>query len=432
MGRFGARSGVRQRGAGGSGGFDAVLGALGEDRFGALELGDAGAVGGVFGSSEGVDLVVDHGLFLGDFLEVGADGGEVLERGRLGGESDDLGALGEGGAEAHERSLDIGALDEFEQVGHAELHPGGDAGEGGTVLEEGLEEGVEDGGVSMIGFCLHAGIVRPRDGSCKDFVRVFCSWVTGYCHWIAQRKAADCRFIIRWHPVELGWLSWLAEGLGRQHFSEGNGGRAMGTFKYRRLDRENAAVLLVDHQSGLCNIVGDFSPDDFKNNVLATANAAKYFGLPTILTTSFEKGPNGPLIPELKELFPDAPYIARPGQINAWDNEEFVAAVKETGKKQLIIAGVVTEVCVAFPALSAIEEGFEVFVITDASGTFNMTTRESAWSRMEAAGAQLMGWFAMACELHRDWRNDMEGLGTLFSNHLPAYRNLMTSFNAPR
>ncbi|MFB3431876.1 MAG: isochorismate family cysteine hydrolase YcaC [Phycisphaerales bacterium] len=206
----------------------------------------------------------------------------------------------------------------------------------------------------------------------------------------------------------------------------------MGTFKYQRLDRENAAVLLVDHQSGLCNIVGDFSPDDFKNNVLATANAAKYFGLPTILTTSFEKGPNGPLIPELKELFPDAPYIARPGQINAWDNEEFVAAVKETGKKQLIIAGVVTEVCVAFPALSAIEEGYEVFVITDASGTFNMTTRESAWSRMEAAGAQLMGWFAMACELHRDWRNDMEGLGTLFSNHLPAYRNLMTSFNAPR
>lgn len=201
-------------------------------------------------------------------------------------------------------------------------------------------------------------------------------------------------------------------------------------FKYRRLDRDNAAVLLVDHQSGLCNIVGDFSPDDFKNSVLALADAAKYFELPTILTTSFEEGPNGPLLPELKEMFPDAPYIARPGQINAWDNEDFVDAIKATGKKQLILAGVVTEVCVAFPALSAIEEGFEVFVVTDASGTFNLTTREASWSRMEAAGAQLMSWFAVACELHRDWRNDVEGLATLLANHLPAYNNLIISHEA--
>src|SRR5690606_11885257 len=103
------------------------------------------------------------------------------------------------------------------------------------------------------------------------------------------------------------------------------------------------------------------------------ANLAKYFNLPTILTTSFEEGPNGPLVPELKELFSAAPYIARPGNINAWDNDDFVNAVKATGKKQLIIAGIVTEVCVAFPTLSALEEGYEVFVVTDASGTFNKT-----------------------------------------------------------
>jgi nicotinamidase-related amidase len=202
--------------------------------------------------------------------------------------------------------------------------------------------------------------------------------------------------------------------------------------KYRKLDKADAAVLLVDHQSGLCNIVGDFPPDDFRNCVLALADLAKYFQLPTILTTSFEQGPNGPLMPELKELFPDAPYIARPGNINAWDNPDFVAAVRATGRKQLIIAGVVTEVCVAFPALSAIEEGFEVFVVTDASGTFNQTTREAAWARMAAAGAQLMSWFGVACELHRDWRNDIEGLATLFANHLPAYKNLMTSYNGAR
>ncbi|WP_392588053.1 isochorismate family cysteine hydrolase YcaC [Serratia ureilytica] len=201
------------------------------------------------------------------------------------------------------------------------------------------------------------------------------------------------------------------------------------TANYKRLDKDQAAVLLVDHQAGLLSLVRDIDPDRFKNNVLALGDLAKYFNLPTILTTSFENGPNGPLVPELKAQFPDAPFIPRPGQINAWDNDDFVKAVKATGRKQLIIAGVVTEVCVAFPALSALNEGFEVFVVTDASGTFNELTRQSAWSRMEAAGAQLMTWFGVACELHRDWRNDIEGLGTLFSNHLPDYRNLMTSYN---
>ena len=198
---------------------------------------------------------------------------------------------------------------------------------------------------------------------------------------------------------------------------------------YVRLDRNDVAVLLVDHQTGLLSLVRDIDPDKFKNNVLALADLASYFQLPTILTTSFEEGPNGPLVPELKAQFPDAPYIARPGQINAWDNEDFVKAIKATGKKQLLIAGVVTEVCVAFPALSAIEEGFEVFVVTDASGTFNELTRQSAWDRMSSAGAQLMTWFGVACELHRDWRNDVEGLGTLFSNHIPDYRNLMNSYS---
>lgn len=202
------------------------------------------------------------------------------------------------------------------------------------------------------------------------------------------------------------------------------------TANYKRLDKDQAVVLLVDHQAGLLSLVRDIDPDRFKNNVLALGDLAKYFNLPTILTTSFETGPNGPLVPELQAQFPDAPYIARPGQINAWDNEDFVKAVKATGRKQLIIAGVVTEVCVAFPALSALAEGFEVFVVTDASGTFNELTRQSAWSRMEAAGAQLMTWFGVACELHRDWRNDIEGLGTLFANHIPDYRNLMTSYSA--
>ncbi|MBK6657846.1 MAG: hydrolase [Proteobacteria bacterium] len=202
------------------------------------------------------------------------------------------------------------------------------------------------------------------------------------------------------------------------------------TQPYRRLDKDQATVLLVDHQAGLLSLVRDIEPDKFRNNVLAVADLAAYFKLPTILTTSFEDGPNGPLMPELKQKFPQAPYIARPGNINAWDNPDFVAAVKATGRRQLIIAGVVTEVCVAFPALSAIEEGYEVFVVADASGTFDAITRQAAWDRMSRAGAQLMNWFGVACELHRDWRNDVQGLATLLSNHIPDYRNLMTSFDA--
>lgn len=202
------------------------------------------------------------------------------------------------------------------------------------------------------------------------------------------------------------------------------------SFSYQRLSKEDAAVLLVDHQSGLISLVQDHGPAEFKDNVLALADVARFFELPTILTTSFEDGPNGPIVPELKERFPDAPFIARPGQINAWDNEEFVQAVKDTGRRQLIIAGVVTDVCVSFPTLSALEAGYEVFVVVDASGTFNKTVRDAALTRMSLAGAQMMNWFGVACELHRDWRNDIDGLGKLLSEHIPNYRNLMTSYSS--
>jgi nicotinamidase-related amidase len=204
------------------------------------------------------------------------------------------------------------------------------------------------------------------------------------------------------------------------------------TPKYRRLSKDDAAVLFVDHQTGLTALVQDYTPSEFKNGVLALADIAKYFKLPTVLTTSFEQGPNGPIVPELKEMFPDAPFIARPGQINAWDNEDFVKAVKATGRKQLIIAGIVTEVCVAFPALSAVEAGYEVFVVTDASGTFDVASRQAAWMRMAAAGVQLVNWFSASSELHRDWRNDIAGFGKLLSDHTPIYRGLMAGFQSAK
>lgn len=199
---------------------------------------------------------------------------------------------------------------------------------------------------------------------------------------------------------------------------------------YRRISRDDAAVLFIDHQSGLTALVQDYPPSEFRNSVLALAGMARFFGLPAVLTTSFEQGPNGPIMPELTEMLPGAPLIARPGEINAWDNEDFVKAVKATGRKQLVIAGIVTEVCVAFPALSALQEGYEVFVVTDASGTFNEASREGAWLRMALAGAQLVSWFSAASELQRDWRADAAGFGALLAEHTPIYRSLMTSHAA--
>ena len=196
------------------------------------------------------------------------------------------------------------------------------------------------------------------------------------------------------------------------------------------LSADAAALLLVDHQVGLFSLVGDYGPDEFKNSVLALAGCGKTFQLPTILTTSAETGPNGVILPELKAMYPDAPFIPRPGQINAWDNEDFVKAVKQTGRKQLIMAGIVTDVCVAFPTLSALKEGYQVFVVADASGTFSKQVADAALIRMAQAGAVITNWFAVACELQRDWRKNGAGLANLLANHLPAYKNLITTHQA--
>jgi nicotinamidase-related amidase len=200
----------------------------------------------------------------------------------------------------------------------------------------------------------------------------------------------------------------------------------MGT--YNRLDRNRAALLVVDQQAGLFALVRDIPPDTYMNNVLALAAVAKYFSLPVVVTSSFEEGPNGPTVPELRETFPNAPYIARPGEINAWDNADFVRAVEQTGRKQLLVAGIVTEVCVSFVVLSALQAGYEVFVVTDASGTFNDVTRYAAWDRMSSGGAQLLNWFAAANELQRDWRNDVDGFAQLLTDHIPDYRHLAASY----
>ncbi|WP_412549985.1 isochorismatase family protein [Sinorhizobium medicae] len=134
---------------------------------------------------------------------------------------------------------------------------------------------------------------------------------------------------------------------------------------------DDAAMLLIDHQSGLFQTVGDMPMPTLRNHAAALAKMATLCNMPVITTASVPQGPNGPLIPEIHENAPHAKYLARRGEINAWDNPDFVAAVKETGRKTLIIAGTITSVCMAFPAIAAVQEGYKVFAVIDASGTYS-------------------------------------------------------------
>lgn len=200
---------------------------------------------------------------------------------------------------------------------------------------------------------------------------------------------------------------------------------------YEKLTPENAAMLLIDHQSGLLPLVGNISPAELKNNVLALAKIAKIYKLPTILTTSYEKGPNGPLAPEIQKMFPDVKVIPRPGQINAWDSQEFVAAVKATGRKKLIMAGILTDVCVAFPAISATAAGYDVYAVTDASGTVSELAHNTSIQRMIQAGVIPMTWVAVMSELQGDWRRSTAPeMAAMFIEHLPTYGLIVHSYNA--
>ncbi|KAF5309446.1 hypothetical protein D9619_012475 [Psilocybe cf. subviscida] len=174
---------------------------------------------------------------------------------------------------------------------------------------------------------------------------------------------------------------------------------------FERIDKKNAVLLVVDHQVGLFQMVHDIQPDQYRNSVLAHAAIGKVFGLPVVLTTSAETGPNGPLPREITEMYPDAPLIKRNGEVDAWDNEEFRKAVRATGKKHVIIAGITTDVCTAFLALSLRAEGYTVYANAEASGCLDKRIADDANDRMRAHGVHVLSMFAVICDLMRDWRN---------------------------
>lgn len=199
------------------------------------------------------------------------------------------------------------------------------------------------------------------------------------------------------------------------------------------IDPVDAVMLLIDHQSGLFQTVNDMPMTALRRHAGALASMATLANIPVITTASVPQGPNGPLIPEIHQNAPHAKYVGRKGEINAWHNPEFVQAVKDTGRKTLIIAGTITSVCMAFPAISAIAEGYKVFVVVDASGTYSTMAQEITVARVVQAGAVPMDTAAVASEIQKTWhRDDAEKWAEIYTQIFPEYRLLIESYAKAR
>jgi len=168
---------------------------------------------------------------------------------------------------------------------------------------------------------------------------------------------------------------------------------------------DNCALVLIDHQVGTLQFVHTMSPEISLQNAIMLAKAAKAYGMPVVLTTSQEDHPQGPTAPALQEALPEAykNRVKRTGIVNAWADPNFSAAVRATGRKKLIMAAVTTDICLIFLAISAVQEGFEVLAVLDASGSSFDVQEELARRRMATAGVMLTTTNTAIAELVQDW-----------------------------
>jgi nicotinamidase-related amidase len=197
------------------------------------------------------------------------------------------------------------------------------------------------------------------------------------------------------------------------------------------IDPNDAVLLLIDHQSGLFQLVRDIDLPVLRSHATALAKLSYLAKIPTFTTASVPDGPNGPLIPEIHQFNPDAVYIPRTGQINAWDNPAWVKAIEGTKRKTLLIAGTLTSVCMAFPALSALVAGYKVFCIVDASGNWSKMATDLTVARVVQAGAIPIDMFALLGEIMGTWnRPDAMDFAAIMVEHVvPPYRALMESYD---
>lgn len=176
----------------------------------------------------------------------------------------------------------------------------------------------------------------------------------------------------------------------------------------------DTAVILIDHQTGTNTWASTTPLALLQRNVTILARFAVGTAMPLVLTSSQEANVHvqGPLMPELQAIAPDAfaARIQRTGVVNAWDDEAFADACRRTGKRNFVMAGVTTDVCMVGPAISALQEGYRVQVVCDACGSGNPIAEEMAWRRMERAGVALTSTNAIVAELVRNWASEAGGV----------------------
>ena len=195
------------------------------------------------------------------------------------------------------------------------------------------------------------------------------------------------------------------------------------------IDTSDAVILLLDHQAGLFQTVKDVSVAELRANTVMLAKLATLLKIPVITTASEPNGPNGPLMPEIHQFAPHAVYVPRKGEVNAWDNEDFVKTVRATGKKTLIMAGVWTSVCVMFPALDATAAGFKVYAVMDASGDPSELASRTTLARFIQAGIIPTSTNAVLSETHRTWnRPEAAELAKLYALVSPNYAAVIESY----
>ena len=195
------------------------------------------------------------------------------------------------------------------------------------------------------------------------------------------------------------------------------------------LDPSDTVFLLLDHQAGLFQTVKDISVAELRSNVAMLAKLATLMKIPVITTASEPNGTNGPLMPEIHELAPHSVYVGRKGEVNAWDNEDFVKAVRATGRKTLIMAGVWTSVCVMFPALDAKVAGYKVYAVMDASGDVSEMANRTALARFGQGGVVPVTTNAVLSEVHRTWNRPEAGeIGKLYAHVSPNYAAVVESY----
>ena len=185
----------------------------------------------------------------------------------------------------------------------------------------------------------------------------------------------------------------------------------------------NSALLLIDHQLGTMKLIKNIPLDLARRNTLALAKTAKILKLPVVLTSSQEENLQGPLMPELEKILPEAfaARVKRAGIVNAWNDPNFKTAVEATGRRNLIMAGVTTDVCLVYPTISACREGYQVQAVLDASGSPYKLSEEMSRRRMEREGVVLTATNTLMAELAQDWSR-LEGsqlLGILFQEVMP-------------